>query len=59
VKEKNRALIWPMIPRPGFGFTSQMVSSADWSSPNTPEAPRKSVTTPMTVLTMPLDGDFA
>src|SRR5262245_36674370 len=59
VKDRKRALICPTTPRPGLGFTSQMVSRVDWSSPNTPDAPRKSVTTPTTVLTMPLDGDFA
>jgi len=57
--ERKRAFRYPSMPSPGFGSTSHTVLSASWSCPKRPEAPRRSVTTPMTVPTVPLPGSRA
>src|SRR6478736_844306 len=46
VNEKKRSLTMPQTPRPGLGATSQTVFNAPCSSPNTPDAPNSSTTTP-------------
>jgi hypothetical protein len=57
--ENKRSLITPLMPRPGFGSTSQIVSSADCSSLKTPEAPKSRTTMPAMLLRTPAVGACA
>ena len=54
--ERKRSLIMPKTPLLFFGSTFQMVFSASLSCPNTPDAPKISVTMPTIVARAPLFG---
>jgi hypothetical protein len=54
--ERNRALIHPMMPKPGLGLTSQIVLSESWSSPKTPLAPNRAMITARMVAMVPAPG---
>ena len=57
--DRKRSWMKPQTPRPGFGWTPQMVFKASWSWPNSPAAPNSSMTMPRTLPTTPVEGLLA
>ena len=55
-KERKRSLSMVMIPPLFFSGTFQIVLSASLRFPNTPAAPKSSVTAPMMIASVPLFG---
>ncbi len=54
--ERNLSFRKANGPRPGRGFTPHMVFNESWSSPNTPDAPKRRVPIPIRVAAIPVSG---
>ena len=55
-KFNRRSRKKPLIPPPPFDLTSQIVLSASFNCPKTPDAPSSSVAKPTTAPVQPSDG---